>query len=79
MGFTQCLCCSPFFYSTTDERLHLMSQVASNVESHQAFILTATLFLYQQGEQPPLEKIKPSRSRNLEEVLSETDTLVRLP
>eukprot|EP00064_Thunnus_orientalis_P015014 superscaffoldBa00002707_g15063 len=28
-----------------------------------------------QGEQPPLEKMKPSRSRNLEEALSETDTL----
>ncbi|XP_026208445.1 phosphofurin acidic cluster sorting protein 1 isoform X2 [Anabas testudineus] len=27
------------------------------------------------GEQPPLEKMKPSRSRNLEEALSETDTL----
>ncbi|TMS02389.1 Phosphofurin acidic cluster sorting protein 1 [Larimichthys crocea] len=31
-----------------------------------------------QGEQPPLEKMKPSRSRNLEEALSETDTLRRL-
>ncbi|XP_034413640.1 phosphofurin acidic cluster sorting protein 1-like isoform X3 [Cyclopterus lumpus] len=28
-----------------------------------------------QGEQPPLEKMKLSRSRNLEEALSETDTL----
>nr|XP_020475335.1 phosphofurin acidic cluster sorting protein 1 isoform X2 [Monopterus albus] len=28
-----------------------------------------------QGEQPPIEKMKPSRSRNLEETLSETDTL----
>lgn len=28
-----------------------------------------------QGEQPPLEKMKISRSRNLEEALSETDTL----
>ncbi|KAM3857363.1 phosphofurin acidic cluster sorting protein 1 [Diretmus argenteus] len=28
-----------------------------------------------QGEQPPLDKLKPSRSRNLEEALSETDTL----
>ncbi|XP_028984030.1 phosphofurin acidic cluster sorting protein 1-like isoform X1 [Betta splendens] len=28
-----------------------------------------------QGEQPPLEKMKTSRSRNLEEALSETDTL----
>ncbi|XP_030017919.1 phosphofurin acidic cluster sorting protein 1 isoform X3 [Sphaeramia orbicularis] len=28
-----------------------------------------------QGEKPPLEKMKPSRSRNLEEALSETDTL----
>ncbi|XP_036967906.1 phosphofurin acidic cluster sorting protein 1-like isoform X1 [Acanthopagrus latus] len=28
-----------------------------------------------QGEQPPLEKMKSSRSRNLEEALSETDTL----
>uniref|UniRef100_A0A8C4H8S9 Phosphofurin acidic cluster sorting protein 1 n=1 Tax=Dicentrarchus labrax TaxID=13489 RepID=A0A8C4H8S9_DICLA len=28
-----------------------------------------------QGEQPSLEKMKPSRSRNLEEALSETDTL----
>ncbi|KAG7235274.1 hypothetical protein INR49_002846 [Caranx melampygus] len=28
-----------------------------------------------QGEQPPLDKMKPSRSRNLEEALSETDTL----
>ncbi|XP_016892116.1 phosphofurin acidic cluster sorting protein 1 isoform X4 [Cynoglossus semilaevis] len=27
-----------------------------------------------QGEQPPLERIKPSRSRNLEEALSESDT-----
>ncbi|XP_032355192.1 phosphofurin acidic cluster sorting protein 1 isoform X1 [Etheostoma spectabile] len=31
-----------------------------------------------QGEQPALEKMKHSRSRNLEEALSETDTLVRL-
>lgn len=29
----------------------------------------------QQGEQPPLEKMKLSRSRNLEEALSESDTL----
>ncbi|KAI4808493.1 hypothetical protein KUCAC02_000550, partial [Chaenocephalus aceratus] len=28
-----------------------------------------------QGEQPPIEKMKTSRSRNLEEALSETDTL----
>ncbi|KAF3837218.1 hypothetical protein F7725_004682 [Dissostichus mawsoni] len=28
-----------------------------------------------QGEQPPIEKLKTSRSRNLEEALSETDTL----
>ncbi|XP_072232604.1 phosphofurin acidic cluster sorting protein 1-like isoform X3 [Leuresthes tenuis] len=28
-----------------------------------------------QGEQPPLEKMKLSRSRNLDEILSETDTL----
>ncbi|XP_047439016.1 phosphofurin acidic cluster sorting protein 1 isoform X1 [Mugil cephalus] len=28
-----------------------------------------------QGEQPPLEKMKPSRSRNLDEIPSETDTL----
>ncbi|XP_047439025.1 phosphofurin acidic cluster sorting protein 1 isoform X2 [Mugil cephalus] len=27
------------------------------------------------GEQPPLEKMKPSRSRNLDEIPSETDTL----
>lgn len=41
-------------------------------------ILTAAPLSSQQGEQPPLEKMKPSRSRNLEEALSETDTLVRL-
>ncbi|KAM9425926.1 phosphofurin acidic cluster sorting protein 1 [Pholidichthys leucotaenia] len=28
-----------------------------------------------QGEQPPLEKMKPSRSRNLDEIPSETETL----
>ncbi|XP_028330218.1 phosphofurin acidic cluster sorting protein 1 isoform X2 [Gouania willdenowi] len=28
-----------------------------------------------QGEQPPLEKMKPSRSRNLDEIQSESDTL----
>lgn len=42
-----------------------------------AYRLTAASSSFQQGEQPPLEKMKPSRSRNLEEALSETDTLVR--
>lgn len=40
--------------------------------------LTASPFCSQQGEQPLLEKMKPSRSRNLDEIPSETDTLVRL-
>lgn len=31
----------------------------------------------QQGDQPPSDKLKHSRSRNLDEPLSETDTLVR--
>ncbi|KAK2862967.1 hypothetical protein Q5P01_002500 [Channa striata] len=37
--------------------------------------LSGTPLSSQQGEQPPLEKMKLSRSRNLEEALSETDTL----
>lgn len=40
--------------------------------------VSAILFLLKQGEQPPLERIKPSRSRNLEEALSESDTQVML-
>lgn len=31
MGFTECLCCSPFSYSHADKRLHLMSRLAPNV------------------------------------------------
>lgn len=45
---------------------------------HYAFRLTEAPSSLQQGEQHPLEKMKHSRSRNLEEALSETDTLVRV-